>query len=285
MGERPRPLRGGDLTLGSGNRASSLILKIYQFYVGVEMFNVRYSDGATLKKYLYGVVKPLSEVPLKVTESEFVVRGLSPDKSVMVEAYIPSQAFEVYSVSTSNTLVLDRDEFNRVLKRFTKRDSVTFSYEDGKEEMSVVLTNTKTGAERSYAVRVISLEEPVEALNVELHVLARLESEILKKLISDAALVGDELEIDLDEDKLTFKVSSENRGYVMTLEQGKHLLELKSELKDVRCVYDIDLLKSIASALAAVDIATLEFGSGLPLKITLVAEEGVKLTFWVAPRG
>ncbi len=253
--------------------------------MGVEMFNIKYSDGAALKKYLYGVIKPLSEVPLKVTESEFIIRGLSPDKSVMAEVYIPSQAFEAYSVSASNKLVLDRDEFNRVLKRFTKKDSVTFSYEDGKEEMSIVLTNTKTGAERSYAIRVISLEEPVEALDVKLHVLTRLESKVLKKLVSDSALVGDELEVSLDDNRLIFKVSSENKWYEMTLEQGKHLLELKSEVKKAKCVYDVDLLKSIKSALTVVDIATLEFGSDLPLKISLVTEEGVKLTFWIAPRG
>lgn len=249
------------------------------------MFNIKYPDGASLKKLLYGSLKPLSEVPIRVDDKSFLIRALSPDKNILVEIYVPSVAFETYDVTGETSLTADRDEFIKVIRRGTKRDIVTLRYEDGAEQLYVTLTNAKTGAERNYQVRVIEFgKELIQSLELELPVKFQIETDDLKKLVSDARLIGEELEITYKEGEIEVTSRSESKMFKETLALDKPLLSLESKESMVTSKYDIDLLKTVSSTFEVADIATIEFGPGLPMKIYLSSDDGSKVTFWVAPR-
>lgn len=248
------------------------------------MFSVRYSEGLLFRKYVLSSVKPLSDVPLRVSEDGFLVRGLSPDKSVLVELSIPVSSFAEFSVSGVNDLTLERDEVGKVFKKLGKNDSVQLSYEEGGGSVKARLVNSKSGVERSYEMRVASLEGPVDPIEVELPVLIRVETSILQRIIKEARLVGEELTIKCSKDVVEFTSMSEGREYRTSLERGKHLLELSSVSGTVSSTYDIDLLKTIIPILTIFDVATIELGPSLPLKISLSSDEGVSITSWIAPR-
>ncbi len=249
------------------------------------MFNLKYPDGAALKKLLYGSIKPLSEVPMKVDQTSLTVRALSPDKNIMVDIYVPSTAFETYDV-TSDTLVTgDRDDFLKAVRRGTKKDVVNLRYEDGADLIHYSLINTKTGAERVYRVRVLDYgKELIQALDLDLPVKAQITTDDLKKLINDAKIVGEELELRYSGGKLTARSASEGREFLEVLEQERPLISLTSSEEDAAAKYDVDLLRSVAPALEIADAASLEFGSGYPLKVELRGDDGSRVTIWVAPR-
>lgn len=249
------------------------------------MFSIRYSEGLLFRKYVLSSTKPLSDVPLRVSEDSFLIRGLSPDKSVLIEVSIPGASFTEYSVSGVNDLTLERDEFSKILKKLGRNDIIQLSYEEGSGVVKTKLVNSKSGVERSYDVRISGLEGPVDPIQVELPVTIKIETSILQRIIKDAKLVGEELTIKYSKDSVEFSSLSEGREYRVTLERGRHLLELtSSSLGVVTSTYDIDLLKTIMSVLSVFDVATLEFGPSLPLKISLLSEEGVSITSWIAPR-
>ncbi len=249
------------------------------------MFNVKYPDGAALKKLFYGTIKPLSEVPIKVDATSFTVRNLSPDKNVLVEIYIPSTVFETYDVTGETLVTGNRDEFLKVIRRGTKKDVVNLRYDDGADSIAISLINTKTGAERSYRVSVLEYgKELVQPLELELPVKMQIASEDLKKLISDAKLVGEELELVYSDGSVTASSRSEGKEFKEVLSLDKPLIALESKESTVSSRYDIDLLKSVASSFEAGDVATVEFGSGLPMKIELIADDGSRITIWIAPR-
>ena len=249
------------------------------------MFNVKYPDGSLLKKMLQGSLKPLSEAPIKADENSFLIRGLSPDKNIMVEIYIPSMAFETYDVSGETKVVADRDEFLKAVRRGTKRDTVVLRYEDGSETMILGLINTKTGSERTYQVRVIGFgQELIQSLELDLPVKMQMEPEEFRKIISDAKLVGEELEISYKEGEVTVSSRSEGKEFREVLKLDKPLLSLESKESAVTSMYDIDLLKSVAPSLDIGDVVTVEFGAGLPMKLLVTSDDGSKITVWVAPR-
>jgi len=249
------------------------------------MFNLRYPNGTGLRKMFYGALKPLSEVPIRVDPTSLIVRDLSPDKNVLIEIYIPSTAFETYDVSTENLLTVDRDELLKVVRRATKRDTINLRYEDGAESVFISLINTKTGTERSYRVRVIeSGKELIQSLELELPVRVQIASEDLGKIISDAKIIGEELEITYKDSYLEVSTVSEGREFRETLSVDKPLLGLESKEPEVSSRYDIDLLKTLAPVLDVADVTTVEFGTGLPLKLSLITDEGAKITAWIAPR-
>ncbi|MGC8975658.1 MAG: hypothetical protein ACP5KB_05645 [Thermoprotei archaeon] len=249
------------------------------------MFSIRYSEGLLFRKYVLSSTKPLSDVPLRVSEDSFLIRGLSPDKSILIEVSIPSASFTEYSVSGVNNLTLERDELSKILKRLGRNDIIQLSYEEGSGVVKAKLVNSKSGVERSYDVRISGLEGPVDPIQVELPVTIKVETSILQQIIKEAKLVGEELTIKYSKDSVEFSSLTEGREYRVTLERGRHLLELTSSSSGVAAsTYDIDLLKTIVPVLSVFDVATLEFGPSLPLKISLLSEEGVSITSWVAPR-
>jgi len=249
------------------------------------VFTVKYPDGALFKRLTYGSLKPLSEVPLSVTSDSFLIRALSPDKNLLVEVYIPSTAFETYDVTSDTLLTLDRDEFSKTVRKGTKRDTVTLRYEDGARHLVFTLTNTKTGAERTYQITVLETgRELIQSLNLDLPVRMQMESKNFKKVIADAKIIGDELEISYNSGEVTVKSVSEGRMFEEKLSLDRPLLSLESREDTASSKYDLDLLKSIASTLEAADVVTIEFGTGLPMRVTLATEDGAKVTFWIAPR-
>jgi len=249
------------------------------------MFNLRYPDGAALKKIFYGTLKPLSEVPIRVDSSSLTVRGLSPDKNILVEIYVPSTAFETYDISAENLITGDRDEFLKVVRRATKKDVINLRWEDGAESMFVSLINTKTGTERTYRVRVLETgKELIQSLELDLPVKVQIASEDLRKIISDAKLVGEELNIAYKDGSLEVSCRSEGKEFRETLSVDKPLLGLESKESTVTSRYDVDLLRTLAPALDAADVAVVEFGAGLPLKLSLTTDDGSRITAWVAPR-
>jgi len=249
------------------------------------VFTLRYPDGALFKRLIYGSLKPLSEVPLSVTSESFLIRALSPDKNLLVEVYIPSTAFETYDVTGDALLTLDRDEFTKAVRKGTKRDNVTLRYEDGARYVIFTLTNTKTGAERSYQITVLETgRELIQSLDLDLPVRMQMESKDFKKIISDAKIIGDELEISYNSGEVIVKSISEGKMFEEKLLLDRPLLSLESREDAASSKYDLDLLKSIASTLEAADVVTIEFGAGLPMRIAIAAEDGSRVTFWVAPR-
>jgi len=249
------------------------------------VFKVTYPDGSKLKKFMQGALKPLSDVPINISESELLIRALSPDKNLLVEITIPQTAFDSFEVSGESSLTADRDQFLKAIRRATKRDTVTLKYDEGSRQMTVVLSNTKTGAERSYMIDIIEAgREPVQSLQLELPVKFQITSDDLKKIIRDAKLVGDELELIYKEGSIEVVSRSENKEFRQILMLDKPLYNLESKESMVTSKYDVDLLKSISTSFDVADIALVEFGAGLPMKITLSVEDGSRLVFWIAPR-
>ncbi|MEM2005822.1 MAG: hypothetical protein QW705_02865 [Zestosphaera sp.] len=251
----------------------------------VSVFSIKHPDGLSFRKYLVSVAKPLSDIPLRVSEEGFLVRGLSPDKSVLAEVFMPPGVFEEYNVSGVNDLTIERDELLKILKRLGKGDSLLLKYEEGGGKVRAMLVNSRSGIERGYDVRVASLEGPIDPIQVELPISMRVETSIVQRLLKDAKLVGEELTITYSGDAVEFLSSSEGGEFRTVLERGKQLLELTSETKErVSSTYDIDLLKTATVALSAFDVALICFGPSLPLKISLTGEDGVGVTLWIASR-
>ncbi len=249
------------------------------------MFKVTYPNGSTFKKLLQGALKPLSEVPIKVTSESLLIRALSPDKNILVEITIPQSAFESFEAPSETSVVASRDQLLKAIRKALRRDTVTLSYEEGSRYLRLILTNTRTGAERSYDIEISEAGvEPVQSLELDLPVKFQIASDDLKKLVRDAKLVGEELEIIYKEGSIEVISRSENKMFRQVMSLDKPLYGLESRESMITSKYDVDLLKQIATSFDVADIATVEFGSGLPMKITLPVDDGSKLIFWIAPR-
>lgn len=249
------------------------------------MFKLVYGDGSRFKRILSGVTKPLDAVPIRVSNEGLELRALTPDKNMMLEVVIPGTAFETVEVESETALTLSRDQFLRGIRRATKRDSVTLSYERASRYLRLLLTNIKTGVEREFAVEVSEVAtELVEPIQVELPVRFQVSLDDLKRLIGDVKIVGDELELVFRGSSIEVSSVSEGKSYRTVLTLDKPLYRLESKEAMVSSKYDVDYLKTVLSAVSVADLVNVEFGSTLPLKIHVQLEDGTRISAWVAPR-
>jgi proliferating cell nuclear antigen len=249
------------------------------------VFRLVYGNGSRFKKIFAGLVKPLDNVPIGVTSNGMEMRALTPDKNMMIEVVIPSSSFEVVEVVENTVLALSRDSFLRAIRRASKQDSITLSYEKASRYVKLLLSNIKTGVEREFNIEVSeAIESLVEPLSIDLPVKFQIATDDLKKLIRDVKIVGDELEVTFRENSIDVSSSSEGKSYRTTLRLDRPLYQLESKEVLVSSKYDVDYLKTVASAITVADLVSVEFGSGLPMKIYAPLEDGSRITIWIAPR-
>lgn len=249
------------------------------------MFRIKYPIGNVIKRIFQGSLKLLDEVPLKVYEDGLIVRALTPDKNLMVEIHIPHTAFEEFEMDRESSVVVDRASFLRVFRRATKRDSVIMMFEDGSRVLRINLINTKTGAERGYVVDIREVNtELIGSIDIALPVRFQIGSEDLRRIIRDAKLINESLELIYSEGYIEVRSASENKLFKQTLALDKPLYTLESKELRVSSKYDLDILKAISTSLTVADITTVEFGSSLPMKICLNVSDGSTITYWIAPR-
>ena len=213
--------------------------------------------------------------------------GLSPDKSTMVIVRIPSTSFEEYSITEEIELVLEKEDLTKALKKATKRDRVIIEWSEGYRELHLIISNIKTGIERSYKVRLReTAPEKLSELNLELEVTMQMPSEEFSKIIKDLRVIGDEVMFSYSSRTGSVIVHSvsENKEYIAELQHFKPLITLQASADAASAKYSVDLLKSVAKALDLSDTVTVAFGTAKPMKVYLDLPGGGELIFWIAPR-
>jgi len=249
------------------------------------VFRLVYGNGSKFKKIFAGLVKPLDTVPIGVTSNGMEMRALTPDKNMMIEIVIPSSCFDLVEVAEDTVLALSRDSFLRAIRRASKQDSITLSYEKASRYVRFLLSNIKTGVEREFSIEVSeAVESLVEPLSIDLPVKFQIATDDLRKLIRDIKIVGDEVEIAFRENSIEVSSSSEGKSYRTSLRLDRPLYQLESKEVLVSSKYDVDYLKTVAGAIAVADLVSVEFGSGLPMKIYAPLEDGSRIAIWIAPR-
>jgi len=250
------------------------------------MFRISYPNGTKFKKIMQASIKLIEEIPLSVTTEGLTLRALSPDKNALVNLFIPSTSFEEFNVEEETNIVVIKDEFNKAVRRAQRKDSVILSYERGARELKVILFNAKTGVEREFSVSISEAGmEPVGEIKVEPVVKFQIDGDDLKKIITDAKIVADEIEFIYENERILVRAASEDRSYRTTLELDRPLLNLESAAEGrVSGKYSLDLLKGITTALGSAETLILGFGQNQPLRIYMELEGGGILTVWIAPR-
>lgn len=248
-------------------------------------FRVIYPSASKYKYIAQTLAKIADEIPFTASEGGLLVKLLSPDKTTMITLTIPSLAFDEYECSEETTFIVNSDEFNRTIRRGTRNDMLEMILEKEYRRLRIAFIDKKLGYRRTFYV--LLKEGVVEKLpepKLELPVAVRMISNDFKNLISDAKIVGDEIEFIATSEKLEARVVTPQKEYYNIMKLDKPLISLIVENGEVRATYGIDLLEATLKATSASETVTLEFGSSLPMKLTFDVPGGGTLVYWVAPR-
>jgi len=250
-------------------------------------FRAVYPTATKFKYIVQTIAKVMDEIPFIAKPEGIEVKTLTPDKTTMIVLRLPLSAFEEYELEDEKKVfVVPADELNRIAKRGTRNDMVEIKLNEEQRRLEINFIDRKTGVVRAFYVplREAIVEELAEP-QVELTVTIRLEADDFKNLINDAKIVSDEIEFVGHEDLLEVKAVSTQKKYTGLFRIGDPLISYEARgPAPIRSKYSIDLLKATTRATSAADMATVEYGEALPMKVTFDLPGGGVLIYWVSPR-
>ncbi|MEM1881494.1 MAG: hypothetical protein QXQ23_06060, partial [Sulfolobales archaeon] len=193
--------------------------------------------------------------------------------------------FELFDVNRRTTLTVDKSQFLRSFRKVGKKDSVLIEFEEGNRALKLTLINMRTGVERNYVVNVREVgNELVSSINIDLPVRFQIPSEDLRKIIADAKLIDEDLELRYEGNRIEVVSTSENKMFKQILALDRPLYFLEAKETQVSSKYDLDLLKALAKSFTLADVTTVEFGPSLPIKISVEIGDGSRITYWIASK-
>ncbi len=247
------------------------------------MFKISTYEIPMFKDIFTSVSKLVEEGILKVDKEKGLI-FTAADKAMVsvVRINILPTAFEEFEAEKEE-VGINVDEFASILKRGTKRDKLTLTNE--KNRLTIIMEN---GALRRFELPLLTLSETelpnIDQLNPNFKALAEIKSDVFKQIIDDAKQVGDEIEIFTDGKIVKLSTTGELSTVEVELTKEREGL-LTLEVKEPsRARYAIDYLSAITRITKIADIATLEWASDFPIKITFKETDKVIFEFVVAPR-
>lgn len=246
-----------------------------------------YPSGIVFKRIVTAFKGIVDQIPIVFSSDNFVIEALSPDKVTMVFFEIPSTSFEEYTVTGNISLVADRDDYIKAVRRASKRDKVVFEYLEGSRELKVKVIDIRSNVEREYSVTLNEIGfERLGEINISYEVQAALPTSEFIEIIKDSALIGDEIVFTYSSDLNALKITAhgELAEYETILKPFQPLTLLESSINSTIVRYGVEHLKSLSKILDLADECSIAFGPDKPLKISLTIAGGGKIAAWIAPR-
>lgn len=231
---------------------------------------------------LFNAVAVLYTDPtFQLTEDALSVRTMDPSRVCMIDLKIHCSFFEDWT-PTNLRFCTDLTFLLKLLKRARKNDLVSFEIKN--EDLRLEISNEKT--RRSFTLSLVKPEdEDPPVPNIDFTAKFLMPVQDLQQLIDDAFLASDCIRFEVENDLI--KASS--KGDLTSMEahlpkESDAILDLKVE-KPCKALYSTSYLQDIVKACSKIsDLATIELGEDLPMKISFSTYFEGKLDYYLAPR-
>ena len=251
------------------------------------------SDANLLKKLFEAIhrVTGSDDPTFKVEQGALCIRQMDPGRTAMIDYKIGKEYFENYHVKTPGKYCFDIEEVLKVAFGKLKKDTpVTVKINGGiykveglfKEHITFVFHEGRA-RERSFPLLESSREDvptPKISFNVKAKVVAKNWTDDLE----DLAKVSDHMTMTATNDVLTVKAEGDiARGENSYPKGSAELLDLEAR-EDSKAIYSLNILNDMLKIDPAFcDLATVEFTSDMPMRITMQTKFG-ELYSYLAPR-
>uniref|UniRef100_A0A7J3ZL03 DNA polymerase sliding clamp n=1 Tax=Fervidicoccus fontis TaxID=683846 RepID=A0A7J3ZL03_9CREN len=231
------------------------------------------------------LTKIVDVTPLFINEMGVTIKSLSDDKTTMLVLRLPPEAFETVEFEEPLAFKVGTKELHRIARRGTRNDILELSVDRENRILKLEFRDRKTDIVRTFEVP-ISFEgvEELSEPKVDLPVRSEMLASDFKDIISDAKLVGEELEMLYKDNTIYVRLEGAGRSYEAVLRENEPLLSISSTVDEARAKYGVDLLAATVRAASASTTMTLHFGTALPIRIAFEMPEVGTLVYWVAPR-
>jgi proliferating cell nuclear antigen len=245
---------------------------------------LRFKDARTWRYTINAIGKIIDEAAFRILEQGVRMKAIDPSRIVLVDFNMPRESLDEYEFAKEETIGVNMDDLNKVLRRALKNDELLLeTLEGGRLAVSFMGRGKRTFIIPSLE----TIAEEVPELKIPFKVHVKMQPSVFRDVVSELEPIGDAIEFiaKKDEEKLIAKATSElaEAEIELSVENGA-LIEFSSEEDEARALYTVDYLSDISTASQAAEELDFYFATAVPCKIEYTLPMGGSLVFYVAPR-
>ncbi len=234
-------------------------------------------EGVVLKNLTAAFVPFVHDALFSVKQEVVDVRMVDPANVCLIMATIPKEAFETFDYDKDEVFGLDIERVHEILKLAKKKDLVSIKTEDSLIKFKLSnLEYSLTKIDPSAVRKIPKVPE------LKLNAKVVLNAMLLKTALKSAGKIAESVEFLTDESG--FYVRAEGETDSITMHLGElDPIDFNREAATSR--YSLEYLTSALKCVSPGDIATVRFGTNMPVDLTLdVAEGKLRVKYIIAPR-
>ena len=242
-----------------------------------------FREATTWKYAISAISKIIEEASFRVTEDGLRLRAMDPSAVVLVDFYIPREAFSVYEIEREVSIGANMEELTKIMRRARKGDELVLEPLPG-GHLKIVFEGKGS---RSFKVPGIELSlQDIPEISFEELFRCKLMPKVFKDVIRELEPVSDAVEFysPADSGVLYLKAQGEIAEAEIELSAASGALIEYESSGEARAKYTVDYLVDISVAAQAAEVLNIGFGLETPLRLTYELPYGGKLEFYVAPR-
>ena len=249
--------------------------------VGEFKARFRYPDSKVFKEIIDGVSKIIDEARFTVSSEGLILKGMDPAKVAYIEVYVPAESFVELEVRDGEAFMgVNVEVLKNIVKRGKKGDPLEARTLDDKVYFSIESSLVK----RYLLPNLDVVVEAPERIELEHDVKVAVISDVVKKALRDAEVVGDIVEFEADEDRLLIRGVGEGRHRAETrIEPGSPSVSLFEVKSPATSRYDVSYLKRVVNLAKIADTVTIGFSSDRPIELVFNSPDGSRVRFLLAP--
>lgn len=225
-----------------------------------------------LKKVFKGVNVLNSEAKVIFSEDGFKVYTVEPGNVALVQAEIPKNACEAYTLDNEIEVGLDIKDALNILKIGRSKDLVDFVLDEQTAKFRFGKTEYTTATYHTFDTKKFNFD------SLDLPAKIKVSGEDFKRGVQVADQVGKDVLFLADGE--TFIMESKGNVDRVKIDFKDVLIDYNKEKAKSR--YSLEYLKAMVSVLKAMDVVEIRMGDNLPLKLGFLSDE-CSLMYVLAP--
>lgn len=217
-----------------------------------------------------------------MNEARISLLAMDSSHVAMVDFELPGAFFDSYVCEGEPRLFINIGEFLKFLETIEKEDRVKIRLDE--ERARLMIQCIRPGHIRRFGMVILEpLEEEVPQPKILFKSSARILTQSLRQAIRDAALVSEDVKIEVTDDMLKMSAVGDMGSVFSEWERGAdELLDLKAE-EESGATFTLKYLTDITNAAGvSSEVVTLELATDMPLRMDFEQPQG-KLVYYLAP--
>lgn len=247
------------------------------------MFKAKINDGKLWKNLLSAISTLIEEADFNISEESIKLRAMDPSHVAMVDFELSKIAFDEYFCDSPTIIRINIDSMLRLLRRIKSNDILEIAFNE--ETKKIVFTFIEKITKNFIIPTLTPISEQVPIPKVTFNSKIKIDVGSLREIMEDVQAVSDHVKLEIRDEKLLIKASSELSS--ANIEVGKEsdaLLETEIKENSIS-TYNLNYLTEMVKAGSTFsETAILEFSSNMPIKIEFEIPQKGKLIYYLAPR-